>query len=322
MEAWAQANIINQTTRKVQNNFNAVQCLESSIDSTMKKRILADKENCKIAGVIIAALIFNVIMIKSEPSGMGTVRALKQEIRALESVIPNMKIDQFNDHVNGLITTLSSHGVAMPDLIDHLFAAYRKAADSKFREHITDIEHKWLRGEPQYANYTADQLMADALAEFNLRVSDKSSPWGALSEEQEEILLLKAEIKKVTADYRKKKNRSSTSTAGTANQSQSQGQEGNDNSSKANVPKWKLVPSKDGTKTMVKNGKTYHWCQHHYDKGMWALHEPKECKNRKEDYNETPSKTMQAHMAEDSDEDSLDEIQAAIAILAQDSDEE
>ena len=213
----------------------------------------------------------------------------------------------------------------MPDLIDHLFAAYRKAADSKFREHITDIEHKWLRGESQYTNYTADQLMADALAEFNLRVSDKTSPWGALSEEQEEFLLLKAEIEKVSVDSRKRRNRSSTSTAGTANESQSSGQEGTETPGKANMPKWKLVSPKDGATTMVKNGKTYHWCQHHYDNGMWALHEPKACKNRKDYVNgasKTASEIVQANMAEDSSEDSVDEVQAAIAILVQDSDEE
>ena len=164
--AWVHTHIINKTTRKVQNNFNAVQCLESSIDNNMKKGILADKEDCKIASVIIAALLFNIIMIKSEPSGMGTVRALNQEIRALDTIIPTMKINQFNDHVNGLITTLSSHGVIMPDLMDHLFAACRKAADIKFREHMIDIEHKWLRAEVQYAHYTANQLMADALAEY------------------------------------------------------------------------------------------------------------------------------------------------------------
>ena len=167
--------------------------------------------------------------------------------------------------------------------------------------------------------------MADALAEFNLHVSDKTSPWGALSEEQEEILLLKAKIKKVTADSKKRRNRSSTSTAGTGNQSQSSGQEGAETSGKANVPKGKLVSPKNGAATMVKNGKTYHWCQHHYDNGMWALHEPKACKNRKDDVNgttTTTSETIQANMTEDSDEDSVDEVQAAIAILAQDSDEE
>ena len=60
--AWTQNNIVNQTTRLVQNNFNAVQCLEASIDNNMKKRILADKNECKVGGVIIAALLFNAIM--------------------------------------------------------------------------------------------------------------------------------------------------------------------------------------------------------------------------------------------------------------------
>lgn len=72
-------------------------------------------------------------------TSLGTIRALKQEIRAVGTIIPTMKIDEFNDHVSRLITTLESHGVDMPDLMDHLFAAYRKAADNKFREHIEEV---------------------------------------------------------------------------------------------------------------------------------------------------------------------------------------
>ena len=323
--AWANNAIVNQASRRVQNNFNAVQCLSSSIDDKMKKRILADKEECKEGGVIIAALLFNVIMTKSEPSGMGTIRALKQEIRTMDSVIHSMKIDEFNDHINRLITTLESHQVVMPDLMDHLFAAYRKAADNKFRENIGEIEHRWLRGEDQYTNYTASQLMADALAEYNLRVSDKYSPWGALSEEQEEILLLKAEIKKVTADSSKKKNRTQKS----SNQGQTPASTTtSDVSGKAKIPKWKLEAPVDGTLKREHKGKTYYWCPHHYDGGMWSLHEPKDCKNRstKESSNTTGNKEntekVSVNMAEDSEGLSEDEMQASIAILAADSDEE
>ena len=47
---WAQNNIVNQQTRAVQNNFNAVQCLESSLDNDMQKRLLADRDECKVRG--------------------------------------------------------------------------------------------------------------------------------------------------------------------------------------------------------------------------------------------------------------------------------
>ena len=320
--AWANNTIVNQASRRVQNNFNAVQCLSSSIDDKMKKRILADKEDCKVGGVIIAALLFNVIMTKSEPSGMGTIRALKQEIRTMDSVIQSMKIDEFNDHVNRLITTLESHQVVMPDLMDHLFAAYRKAADNKFRDHIEEIEHKYLRGEVQYLNYTANQLMADALAEYNLRVSDKSSPWGALSEEQEEILLLKAEIKRVTADSTKKKKKKKQQRSTT--QGNEETSVDRDESAKFKIPKWKLEKPKDETETKKFKGKTYYWCPHHYDGGMWSLHQPKDCKNRenKQRSDESKQDKISVNMAEESDETSEGEMQAAIAILAEDSDDE
>jgi hypothetical protein len=322
---WAQNNIVNQQTRAVQNNFNAVQCLESSLDNDMQKRLLADRDECKVGGVIIAASLFNVIMSKSEPSGMGTVRALKEEIRALDTTIPSMKIDKFNDHVNAIITTLSSHQVKMPDLIDHLFSAYKRAADNQFREHISEIERKWLRGEERYDNYTASKLMADALAEYNLRVSDKSSPWGALSEEQEEIMLLKAEIKKVTAESSRKKKRVPNNNG----QGQGSPESGTELSGKAKIPKWKLEPPTDGSHTKTHKGKTYNWCKHHYDGGMWALHDPKECKNRSSKarndtnaQNDLNREDVQANMAEESDDPSEDEIQASLTILAEDSDEE
>ena len=256
---------------------------------------------------------------------MGTIRALKQEIRAVDTIIPTMKIDEFNDHVSRLITTLESHGVDMPDLMDHLFAAYRKASDNKFREHIEEVEHKWLRGEAQYDSSTASRLMADALAEYNLRVSDKSCPWGALTEEQEEILLLKAEIKRVTADSSKKKNRRvQTPTS----QVQTPPSTNRDASGKTKIPTWKFDQPTNGVSKKEHKGKTYHWCPHHYDGGMWSLHEPKDCKNRatKEGTSASQvnanSESVTVDMAEDSDGLSEEELQASIAILAEDSDEE
>ena len=187
----------------------------------------------------------------------------------MDTIIPSMKIDEFNDKVNGYIATLESHGVTMPDLIEYLFGAYKKAADNKFREHITDIEHKWLRGETPYERYTAEQLMADALAEYNLRVSDKSSPWGSLSEEQEEILLLKAEIKRVTADSTKKKSKKNQRTSKkNTGQGDESAEANRDASGKFKIPQWKLETPKDSVKTKEVNGRTYCWCPHHHDSGM------------------------------------------------------
>ena len=62
---------------------------------------------------------------------------------------------------------------------------------------------------------------------------------------------------------------------------------------------------------------------------MWVLHDPKECKNRsskaKNDtnaQNDLNRENTQVNMAEESDGPSEDEMQASIAILAGDSDEE
>ena len=167
--------------------------------------------------------------------------------------------------------------------------------------------------------------MADALAEYNLRVSVKSSLWGALSEEQEEILLLKAEIKRVTADSTKKKNR----TRNSSNQGQTPtSTTTSDVSGKAKIPKWKLEAPVDGILKKEHKGKTYYWCPHHYDGGMWSLHEPKGCKNRstKESSNSKDNKEntekVSVNMAEDCEGLSEDEMQASISILAADSDQE
>ena len=168
--------------------------------------------------------------------------------------------------------------------------------------------------------------MADALAEYNLRVSDKSSPWGSLSEEQEEILLLKAEIKRVTADSSKKKSKKNQRTSKkNAGQGAESAEASRDASGNFKIPPWKLDPPKEGDKTKEVNGKTYYWCPHHYDGGMWALHQPKDCNNRNNERgndNQDNEEQVNVNMAEESDDPEDEEVQVSLAILAHDSDDE
>ena len=292
------ATFITSNDRKTQNNAWACKSLFASITDQLAKRVTADKKAYvdENTDTPIAALLFKVIILKSETAGKASVQAMWEELKDLKHKIQGMTIDKFNEFVNECVITIESYGVDVPDniLIDYIFQAYKNADDDIFCHHFAKEKRKYLKEE---VDYTAQTLLEEGEKEFNSRRYDRERPWGALSKEQEEIVALTATLqtmqKKVSQLSKNRKN-----TSNTPRESESDGgATRRDSTSK--TPKWKLTPMYKGKKytpgdSITVNGKKFYWCpnhhrgKHHNNKytGMWVSHNPTECNNKPDETTE------------------------------------
>jgi hypothetical protein len=320
------ATFINANDRATQNNAWACKSLFSSISDKLAKRVTADKKAymAQNSDIPIAALLFKVIILKSETAGKASIQAMMEELKDLPHKIQGMTIDEFNEFVNDTITTIESYGETVPDtfLIDFIFQAYMNADDEVFCHHFKKEHRKYLKEE---STYTSQTLLEEGEKEYNSRRYDRSRPWGALSKEQEEIVALTANLqtmqKKISQLSKSRVLKQNTSTPRASDEDTDTKRR----TSVTNVPNWKLTPMYKGKKynpgdSIMVKGKKYYFCpnhhrgEHHNNKysGMWVTHKPDEC-NSKPDTSPVANESN----VEATDEGGTQEEQIYEAALAQ-----
>jgi hypothetical protein len=102
-------------------------------------------------------------------------------------------ITKFNEYVNDQLNTLATRGETSNDIIINLLTGYLACSDRKFTEYIEKCKDEYEDGE----NMTYQSLMRKAERKYQARMM--SGEWNALSQEQEEIIALKARITSISA---------------------------------------------------------------------------------------------------------------------------
>jgi len=122
----------------------------------------------------------------------ATISLTKQQLSTLDvkMIELNSDISVFNSYVQELLSKLHQHGTTSEDTLTNLFRGYRAAQDANFHSFILDIERKFLYGIDQV---TVTQLMSRARTAYQVE-KDKGT-WGALSEEQQILQAVQAEVK-------------------------------------------------------------------------------------------------------------------------------
>ena len=125
---WANANIVNKSTRAAQNNYAMYKCLSESISEHLKNAIVTKGVTCSINGNNIAALLFEAIMNESEINTVATISTIQLQLSRLNEVILNEEIAgniiKFNQYVKNKVRELTCRGATYSDLILNLFHAY------------------------------------------------------------------------------------------------------------------------------------------------------------------------------------------------------
>ena len=142
-------------------------------------------------------------------------------------------------------------------MLNNLFKAYAKAECEEFRDFVKDARRDWERDRRVY---DPEILMNECQDEYNRLLL--LNRWGARTEQEEQILTLRAEI-----DHLKSKRIKTAKKEKVAG-----GKIGDKFSGKW---KWKNNPPAEGDPSKKEvEGKTYHWCPGHK---FWTMHSPAEC---------------------------------------------
>ena len=275
---WADDGIINEQTRKAQNNFLMFVCLENSIDDKLRQRLLMHEDEYTRINTKIAALFYKLIISKCALDTKATVASIRSKLAKLESAIEtkyNFDIKRFNDYVNELVGDLRARNEETHDLLTNLFSAYSRVDDEEFRKLIRIKESNWLHDEG--GDLDAESLMVFAEADYSIRM--ERGTWRALTEDQQKIVALQATLKKYEAGKgkgkeKKKKDKSKDKDKSSAKENKDKDKSGKEKE-KASKWKWKKEKPTDLNSTKVHEGKTYHWCKKH---NKWTLHKTSECR--------------------------------------------
>ena len=289
--AWANATLINnQQTRRRQNNHNMCKCIFHTVTDKAKEDLVLNEDKCMINDVKIAALYYKTLMTHADIDTQAKVSNVRTKLATLDAAMLRFdsNITEFNTYVKTCISTLTRHGARCEDMMDNLFRGYLVAEDNDFRKYMKDQYQQYQYGE---IVLTEVELMAKARTAYQVAVDNEK--WGALSEEQQSIIAMKAELSQLKDKNLKLDTKKSPKKKG-KKKDENKSDDKKEQKKKSKSTDWKLVKPRSGKPhTKVVDGKTYHWCPYHNDgKGKWVIHNVSECRN-----NPNFSGDAQAHQA-------------------------
>jgi hypothetical protein len=197
---------------------------------------------------------------------------------------------KFNEYLSDQMITLASRGASSSDIIINLFSGYKSCTNKKFIECMDKCKDSYEEGE----DLTYRTLMSKTERKYQARVM--RNQWNTLSNEQEQIVALKAQLTSINSFKQKKVYPTKTKKL-------------NKRSEVPLHPKQKLngahawrnkkpLPHEPNTK--VVNGGTWHYCSHH---NAWGRHTTKSClkanleRNRTNNYMHLPAINNNLHVA-------------------------
>ncbi|CAB9528229.1 unknown protein [Seminavis robusta] len=201
-------------------------------------------------------MLFQLIRMVSVET-MTTIAIITKKLNNLEHIMETAKsnVELFNTMVEDLITQLQARSAQVPPMIANLFDGYANCTDSAFVKYMETKRDSYEDGTLLLDNHGS--IMIIALEKYKIMVDRKI--WLRKSEEQMEIMTLKAEVTKL----RGKPNSKPTS----SKKPPSKGKKGKDDDKFA----WKLVSPKEGDpQQKTVNGKKYIYCPYHQTT-KWVL---------------------------------------------------
>jgi hypothetical protein len=166
--------------------------------------------------------------------------------------------------------------------------------DAEFRKYMSQKKDDYYDNINNMVNTDYKLIMLKAKTKYDMLMSNKDRPFGTPSDEEQQVIALKAEFEqfkdsnfKLSKQLKSKlktaasssnsnqKSNSSSSTVRTSNQT-TRNQKNTSNRRRQKQDKaWKKTAPKSGEpKTIKKDNKTRHWCIHHL---AWCLHSSEEC---------------------------------------------
>jgi len=260
-----------QQTRKNQDTDMLYVCLYNSLSETALAKIALYQEEYHTHTTIPSGvLLLKIIIRESHNDTNATTTFIRQRLSSLDTYIKTIDSDigKFNQYVQDQLQSLHARGQDTYDLLSNLFKGYKAASDRDFVAYIRHKENEYNEGK----DITPQYLMQLAVNRYY--TMKEGGTWNSPTEEQTEIIALKAQLKKLQKVTKTRENT-----------------KGANNNQSRRHPIWKTKQPKTNEPTTKKvKGKIYHWCPTHK---LWTIHDPKECKGiakREKEEKETEEK--------------------------------
>ena len=184
---------ITKPIRPAQDNFMMFKCLMNSISKEGKNKILIWKKQYSIANYSSGNLLLKIIIRESHLDTNATTASIRKKLSSLDTYILTIGCDitRFNGYVRLLIDSLAARGETTQDLLTNLFKGYQAASDKVFVSYIGRKLEKYEEGE----TITSEALMH--LGNNKYKLLKGGGLWNAPSDEEEKILALQTEVKKL-----------------------------------------------------------------------------------------------------------------------------
>jgi hypothetical protein len=176
-----------------QDAYMMYKCPMNSISKEGKNKILIWKQHYTIDKYLSGNLLLKIIIRESHLDTNAKTANIRKKLSSLDTYILAIGCDIscFNEYVCLLIDSLAARGETTEDLLTNLFKGYQAANDKVFVSYIGRKLEKHEEGE----TITSTQLMQ--LGDNMYKLLKESGQWNAPSIEEEKILALQTEVKKL-----------------------------------------------------------------------------------------------------------------------------
>ena len=267
---------IAQQNHQVQNNYQLYLCLTKSLDEETKKHMANEHHRYTIiAGNQMfqcGASYLKLLLSKAEVDTQATASHIRRNLAHLSMYMKGtakFDVTVFNEYVRDNVSTLISHGETSDDLMTNLFLGYLACSDKKFVEYIERNKDAYDEG----SDLTPEALMTKAEVKYAQRKKPERT-WNNPSEEQEEIVALKAKLKAAVALMKQRQGKPFQKEGGKGG-----GKVGGKKGMHSGKMVFRNTKPKAGEPHMKNvDGDIWHYCPHH---GFWGCHKASECRKNK-----------------------------------------
>jgi hypothetical protein len=172
-------------------------CILASLTESARDQLLVAKHiwtlNVKDpvnpTNVAVAALLYKEIMRLTTLDIRATNKALRDNLKALPEYCVQVKgdIDKVNSYFVQNLNQLLAQGEGADDKEDILFSAYQNVPDAEFRKYMNQKKDDYYDNINNMANADYQVIMLKAK-------TNKDRPFGAPTDEEQQVIALKAEL--------------------------------------------------------------------------------------------------------------------------------
>ena len=218
-------------------------------------------------------LLLKIIVRESHLDTNATTASIRKKLSSLDVYILTIGCDitHFNGYVRLLIDSLAARGETMQDLLANLFKGYQAASDKVFVSYIGRKLEKYEEGE----DITSETLMQ--LGDNKYKLLKEGGLWNAPSDEEEKILALQTEVKKLQKNLTKKSDPKKTEKNLVIDKSKKR--------TKLKKPSWFFKEPQDDELKKPKfwNNRNWYWCSPSTGgkcNGIYRAHKPSDCEGK------------------------------------------